>query len=80
MVRIVPLVVLLVLSGCATHAWIHELREDQVRVRVRGNNANVVRAEAQRGCRMHGRTAEPVQVLCVDSYCVTQEVIFACVE
>jgi len=68
----------LFLTGCTGSAVITDLAQDKVAVQATYANQNQVRAEADRGCAMHGRRAVPVSDKCLDSTCTSQSFLFAC--
>lgn len=37
-----------------------------------------VRAEANRACGTYGKTAQPISYQCMDEYCWTKQVLYAC--
>lgn len=37
-----------------------------------------VRAEANRGCQTYGKVAQPMSYQCMDEYCWTKQVLYAC--
>ena len=74
----VSFVLSVLLVGCSSSTAIRELSEDRVIVQATHPDQAQVRAEANRGCAFHGRTAVPVSHQCVDDSCRTQTFLFAC--
>lgn len=72
----VPTVALL--AGCVGTAFISEQDGDNIIVQAHHADQAQVRAEAERGCAVLGRTAEPVGTRCVNSSCGVQRFRFAC--
>ncbi|MCG6896270.1 MAG: PDZ domain-containing protein [Thiocapsa sp.] len=67
-----------ILGGCSSSAVISELEEDKVVIQATYPNRAQVRAEADRGCAFHGRTAVPVSNRCIDEHCIRKSFLFAC--
>lgn len=69
------------LAACTvrTEATIADLETDKVVVQaLGGNDLTVIDAEAQRGCRIHGRRAQRISYTCVDLYCSRRDYLYAC--
>lgn len=72
------------LCGCATPApVISDLESDKVLVQYNGQDVGVLTAEAQRGCAIHGKTAQgPISQRCWNAgaygTCYGWEYLFAC--
>lgn len=77
---IVAALAALSLAGCATHAAIADLESDKVVVRASGNDGNVIRRQADAGCAVHKKRATPISHQCLDSYCITVDYLFACID
>ena len=74
----VGMVISVLMAGCSSSAFVSALHEDEVIVRAEHANETQVRAEANQGCAIHGRTAEPVTTRCLNESCTAQEFRFAC--
>jgi len=68
---------ILTLSGCAS-AVISDLEDDKVIVQAQYADMQMIKAEAQTGCAVHGKEAVPISQWCVDRYCSTKNYLFAC--
>lgn len=66
------------LAGCSSSAVIRQVDENRVIVQAKNASQTQVRAEADRGCAFHGRSAVSVSQQCLDANCSTQQFLFAC--
>jgi hypothetical protein len=67
------------LCGCHPAPTISQISESSLTVDQHlGTTMAQVRAEAERGCGLYGRTAFPVSDRCVGATCATRSYLFAC--
>ncbi len=70
------------LAGCLkTPAVIADLETDKVVVQSgMGTTEEDVWAKAREGCALHDRLPKPLSAKCVDQYCLSKNLLFACVK
>ena len=66
------------LAGCGGTVFISEQDGNNIVVQASDADQAQVRAEAERGCAVMGRSPEPVGRRCVNSSCSVQRLRFAC--
>lgn len=68
------------LAACGPQpAVISDINDSSVKVMAYPRTPKeAVRAEANRGCATYGKVAQPMSYQCVDEYCWTKQVLYAC--
>ena len=74
----IGLISLLLLPACTSRAVIADLESDKAIVQLSGNDLGVADAEAAWGCDIHGKGAYRISTNCIDNYCFTKNILYAC--
>jgi hypothetical protein len=77
--RIFALSLAFLVAGCATTAYIGDLKSDEVIVNGSGPDMSIIDAKARMGCAAHDKTASAViSSTCVDQNCIRKRYLYAC--
>lgn len=76
---IVALLTGMFVAGCARSAVISDISDSSLKVQTGlGTTDEMVMRKAREGCGLYGKTPVRISHICLDGYCFSKQILFAC--